>query len=183
MLALQAENPLWQIASDGKCFSGFRLGGVCQHPQRQNLRVDPKLQFPNTHPKCIQIMAVMCILGATCHRTSSTELSTCSTISVLKRVWVFGVFLTLYFQIRDGKLMLVQQLKEGHRKCVVSTSGYVSMQTLNHTVQIHSLPSSALGESTQTIHWLCEEILKVKVSTQASLLSQNNNQDVWWWFS
>lgn len=126
--------------------------GVFAYTQRQNLRVDPKLQFPYTYPKYIQIMAVMCILGATCHRTSSTELSTCSTISVLKRVWVFGVFLTLYFQIRDGKLMLVQQLKEGHRKCVVSTSGYVSMQTLNHTVQIHSLPSSALGESTQTIH-------------------------------
>lgn len=150
---------------------------VFAYTQRQNLRVDPKLQFPYTHPKCIQIMAVMSILGATCHRTSSTELSACSTISVLKRVWVFGVFLTLHFQIRDGKLMLVQQLKEGHRKCVVSTSGYVSMQTLNHTVQIHSPPSSAWGESTQTILGLCEKILKVKVS------AQNNNQDVWWWFS
>lgn len=128
--------------------------GAFAHIQRQNLRVDTKLQLPYTHPKCIQIVAVMCILGATCHRTSSTELSTCRTISVLERVWVFGVFLTLYFQIRAGKLMLVQQLKDSHRKCVVSTSGYVSMQTLDHTVQIHSPPSPAfwLGESTQTIH-------------------------------
>lgn len=175
MLYLQAENSLCKMLQV-ESVSMVLDSGMFAHAQWQNLRVDPKLHLPHTHPKCIRIMAVIYILRATCH------LSTCSTISVLKKVWVFGVFLTLYFQIRDGKLMLVQQLKDGYRKCVVSTSGHVSVRTLDHTVQIHSPPSSALGESTQTIHWLCEKILKVKVSAQTSLLSQNNNQDFWWWF-
>lgn len=182
MLDPQAENPLCKMLQVESVSVILDLG-VFAHTHWQKLRVDPKLHFPYTHPKCSQIMAVMCILSATCHRMSSMELSTGSTISVLKRVRVFGVFLTLYFQIRDGKLMLVQQLKDGHRKCVVSTSGYVSTQTLDHSVQIHSPPSSALGESTQTIPWLREKILKVKVSAQTSLLTQNNNQDVWWWFT
>ena len=163
MLDLQAENSLCKMLQV-ESVSMVLDSGMFAHTQWQNLRVDPKLHLPHTHPKCIRIMAVMCILCATCHRMSRMELSTCSTISVLKRVWVFGVFLTLYFQIRDVKLILAQQLKDGHRKCVVSTSGHVSMQTLDHTVQIHSPPSSALGESAQTIHRLCEKILKVKVS-------------------